>query len=103
MQRMVTNAAQNTSAESKPLGFPDLWTIAAIAIVATVITNVIHEGIGHGGVCVAIGPQPLALSTVHFECSADTRLVAAGGTVANLTFGALFFIAARAVKGSPSF
>jgi hypothetical protein len=102
MQRVVINAAPNMSAESRPQGLPDLWTLAATAVVATVITNVIHEGIGHGGVCVAIGAQPLALSTVHFECSADSRLVAAGGTLANLTFGTLFFIAARAVKGSPS-
>jgi hypothetical protein len=102
MQRMVTNSAKNTSAESRPLGLPDLWTIAAIGIVATVITDFIHEGIGHGGTCIATGAQPLALSTVHFECSAETRLVAAGGTLANLIFGALFCITARALKGSPS-
>jgi len=74
---------------------PDLVTIAAIAIAATVITDFIHEGIGHGGMCAATGGQPLVLSTVHFECSADTRMVAAGGTLANLIFGALFWVAAR--------
>jgi hypothetical protein len=77
---------------------PDRWTIAAIAIAATVIADFIHEGLGHGGMCVATGGQPLVLSTVHFECSADTRLVAAGGTLANLIFGALSWGAARAVK-----
>ena len=81
---------------------PDLLTIAAIAVVATVIANFIHEGLGHGGMCVATGGQPLAISTVHFECSADTRWVAAGGTLANLIFGALFWGAARAVKQSAS-
>ncbi|HEY6765081.1 MAG TPA: hypothetical protein VI386_09930 [Candidatus Sulfotelmatobacter sp.] len=79
---------------------PDLLTIAAIAIVATVIANFIHEAFGHGGMCLATGGQPLALSTVHFECSADSRLVAAGGTLANLIFGALFWAAAHAVKQS---
>lgn len=87
---------------SPPPSSLDLWTIAAIAIVATVITDVIHEGLGHGGACVATGAQPLVLSTVHFECSADTRWVAAGGTLANLIFGALFWAAARAVKQSAS-
>jgi hypothetical protein len=48
--------------------------------------------------CLATGGQPLALSTVHFECSADTRLVEAGGTLVNLAFGELFWVAARAVK-----
>src|SRR5882762_4705606 len=46
--------------------------------------------------------QPLVLSTVHFDCSADSRLVAAGGTLANLIFGALFWVAERAVKRSAS-
>ena len=79
---------------------PDPLTIVAIAVVATVIANVIHEGLGHGGMCVATGGQPLVLSTVHFECSADTRLVAAGGTLANLIFGTLSWLAMRAVKRS---
>jgi len=81
---------------------PDLLTIVAIAVVASVIANVIHEGLGHGGMCVVTGGQPLALSTVHFECSVETRLVAAGGTLANLVFGALSWLAARAVKQSAS-
>ena len=81
---------------------PDLLTIAAIAIAATVIADFIHEGIGHGGMCVVTGGQPLVLSTVHFECSADNRLVAAGGTLANLIFGALFWVAARAVRRTAS-
>ena len=44
---------------------PDLLTIAAIAIVATVTANFIHEGLGHGGMCVATGGRPLVLSTVR--------------------------------------
>jgi hypothetical protein len=102
MQRMLANASQNATAESAPrfrtAHQPDLLTTAAIAIAATVITNFIHEGLGHGGACLATGGQPLAISTVHFECSAETRLVAAGGTLANLISGALFWAAARAVK-----
>jgi hypothetical protein len=103
MQRMDANASKNATAESHPLREatkPDLLTVAAIAIAATVIADFIHEGLGHGGMCIATGGQPLALSTVHFECSADTRLVAAGGTLANLIFGALFWGAARAVSQS---
>lgn len=105
MQRMDANASKDATAESHPprlreANRPDLLTIAAIAIVATVIADFIHEGLGHGGMCVATGGQPLALSPVHFECSADTRLVAAGGTLANLIFGTLFWAAVRAVKQS---
>ena len=102
---MSANAAQDAPAESsrppsREATKPDLLTIVAIAIVAAVITDFIHEGLGHGGMCVATGGQPLVLSTVHFECSADTRLVAAGGTLANLIFGTLSWGAMRAVKQS---
>ena len=105
MRRMAANSAKEATAESNPprtreTTKPDLLTIAAIAIVATVIADFIHEGIGHGGMCVATGGRPLVLSTVHFECSRDTRLVAAGGTLANLIFGSLFWVATRAVKRS---
>ncbi len=102
---MAVNGARDKTEPNPPFpeaGRPDLLTIIAVAIVATVITNVIHEGLGHGGLCVATGLQPRVLSTVHFECSADTRLVAAGGTLANLLFGALFWGAARLVKQTAS-
>jgi hypothetical protein len=100
---MAASISNDAAAESNPprsleLTKPDRLTIAAIAIAATVIANFIHEGLGHGGMCIATGGQPLALSTVHFECSPDPRLVAAGGTIANLIFGTLFWGAARAMK-----
>jgi hypothetical protein len=102
---MSAYAAKDATAESnrppsREATKPDLLTIAAIAIVATVIADFIHEGLGHGGMCVATGGQPLVLSTVHFECSADTRLVAAGGTLANLIVGTLTWVAMGAVKQS---
>jgi hypothetical protein len=100
MQCMLGDLAKDVPIKSNSSRLLDLWTIAAIAISAAVITDVIHEGFGHGGMCVATGGRPLALSTVHFECSADTRLVAAGGTLANLIFGVVFLAAARAIKQS---
>lgn len=105
MQRMHSNPAKDAAAESnlppsRQATRPDLLTIVAVAIVAAVITDIIHEGLGHGGMCVATGGQPLVLSTVHFECSADTRLVTAGGTLANLIIGTLSWAAMRSVKQS---
>ena len=100
---MDASISKDAAAESNPPRSlestkPDLLTVAAIAIVATVIADFIHEGLGHGGMCIATGGQPLALSTVHFECNAETRLVAAGGTLANLIFGTLFWGTSRVVK-----
>jgi hypothetical protein len=95
MRRMPVNAAADMTGPHpstlRRATQPDSWTIAASAIVASVIGDVIHEGLGHGGMCAVTGGQPLALSTVHFDGSADTRLVAAGGALANLICGVLFW------------
>jgi hypothetical protein len=99
-QATISRVAGNLASMSSEGTRPDLLTIAAIAIAVTSIADVIHEGLGHGGMCIATGGQPLEISTVHFECSVDTRLVATGGTLANLIFGALFWLAARSVKQS---
>jgi hypothetical protein len=74
---------------------PDLLTLAALAVVAYAVANVVHEGLGHGGACVLVGGRPLVLSSMHFEGDTEglpdraDRLVAAGGTVANLVAAAL--------------
>jgi hypothetical protein len=67
----------------------DRLTLVAIAIVAYVLANVLHEGVGHGGACLLVGGRPLALSSVHFQCDDEARLVAAGGTLVNLAAGAI--------------
>ena len=74
---------------------PDPFTIASIGILAYMLGNVLHEGAGHGGACILVGARPLVLSSVHFECSAESRLVMAGGTIANFIAGALFFLLGR--------
>lgn len=104
MRRMIVDLAGNPKGSApSPLretSLPDLFTIGATAIAATVITGFIHEAIGHGGMCVADGGTPKVLSTVHFECSIETRLIAAGGTLANLIFGLLSWAVARTVSKS---
>jgi len=73
----------------------DVLTITAIAVFAYMLDNILHEGLGHGGACVVTGGQPLVISSVHFECSNDTLLVVAGGTLINLFAGAFFFLLGR--------
>jgi hypothetical protein len=74
---------------------PDSLTVGAIGILAYMFGSVLHEGVGHGGACLLVGAKPLALSSVYFECSLDTRLVLAGGTLMNLLAGAMFFTLGR--------
>src|SRR5437588_1114958 len=73
----------------------DGLTVGSISLLAYMLGNLLHEGAGHGGACLLSGAQPLVLSSVHFECSVDTRLVIAGGTLANFIAGALFFFLGR--------
>lgn len=79
-----------------------LPTVIAIAVVAYALTNVAHEGLGHGGMCVAMGGEPRVLNAVYFDCgrggvtAAGSRWISAGGTLTNLAFAALTALLLRA-------
>jgi len=81
----------------------DRWTVAAIAVVAYAVGNVVHEGLGHGGACVLVGGRPQELNAIFFECSVDGlppsagRWLAAGGSIANLIVAALAWVTLRAL------
>ena len=85
---------------AKPSGpsLPDLPTVTAIALVAYAASNVLHEAVGHGGACLALGGKPLVLSSVHFECGEQAmsalalRGVAAAGTIVNFIVGVLALV-----------
>jgi hypothetical protein len=80
----------------------DGLTVASIAVAVYVMSNILHEALGHGGACLATGGSVLVISTVHMECSAANRLVSAGGTLANLAAGLVFFAAGRAWRRGPA-
>ncbi len=88
----------NSLSERGAAGLADVWTVVAIAIVAAVAGDVIHEALGHGGACLLTGGHALGLSSVYFDCDRDTRVVAAGGTIANFVAGILCFAASRMVR-----
>jgi hypothetical protein len=81
----------NSTGADIPAADSDRLTVIAIAVVATICGDLIHEGLGHGGACLLTGGRPLAISTVHFACDRDSALVSAGGTIANLLAGVMFF------------
>lgn len=76
---------------------PDLPTVLAIAVVAYVLGKVVHEGLGHGSACVAVGAALRGWSTSWCDCVGDThwraRLVKAAGTLANLGAGTVLALA----------
>jgi hypothetical protein len=76
----------------------DVLTICAISIVAGILTNILHEGVGHGFVALLTGAQSGVLTTVAWSSAFDSRLVAAGGTLVNLAAALVFWIALRNAK-----
>jgi hypothetical protein len=69
----------------------DWLTVIAVAVVThAVAVVVVHEGLGHGGACLLVGCRPELLTTMQFQgdertvSSAGVRIIAAGGTLANL-------------------
>jgi hypothetical protein len=93
-------------------GAPDLdgATLAAVAIAAYALSNLVHEGLGHGGACLLAGGVPVSLDAVSFSCDGSSagasagRIVAAGGTLANLVVAAVTALALRSARaGWPAY
>jgi hypothetical protein len=73
----------------------DVPTVCAISLLAEILANVLHEGLGHAATARLTGAQSGVLTTVAWSSDFDSRLVAAGGTLANLTAAMVFWIALR--------
>jgi len=71
----------------------DLLTVSIVAALTYALGSIVHEGIGHGGACLIVGGIPRELSSMDFDCDVHglgavaEKIVAAGGTIANLVFG----------------
>jgi hypothetical protein len=70
-------------------------TLAAIGALACVLADMVHEAVGHGSASLLLSDPILSLSTVAIQNAAPSRIVAAAGTAANLTFGILSLLLLR--------
>ena len=75
-------------------------TISAISIIASILTNVLHEGVGHGLTALLIGAKSGVLTTVAWSSAFDSHLVEAGGTLVNLAAALLFWLLLRSTKNA---
>jgi hypothetical protein len=73
----------------------DVLTVCAISLVAEIVANVVHEGLGHAATALLTGTKSGVLTTVAWSSEFDSRLVAAGGTLANLAAAMVFWMALR--------
>jgi hypothetical protein len=97
MSETSISAAAPHRKEPSPIA-DDVLTICAISIVAGILTNILHEGVGHGLTALLTGAKSGVLTTVAWSSASDTRLVAASGTLVNLAAALVFWLALRSAK-----
>jgi hypothetical protein len=73
----------------------DTLTVCAISILAAMLASLLHEGVGHAAIALATGTKSGLLTAVAWSSEADSELVAAGGTLVNLTAGIVFWAVLR--------
>jgi len=73
----------------------DTVTIVSVALLAYMLANVLHEGAGHAGACLAVGGRVIHVSSVDMDCSVESRLVEAAGTLMNYLAAAVFLVLGR--------
>jgi hypothetical protein len=63
-------------------------TIISMAVIASAVATLLHEGVGHGVTAWLRGDMPTELTSNHLSTLRPDRWVDAGGTLVNLIFGA---------------
>jgi hypothetical protein len=64
-------------------------TIISMAVIASGVATLLHEGVGHGLVAWLRGDIPTELTSNHLSALRPDRWVDAGGTIVNLAVGAV--------------
>ena len=99
MDAIVTNGStQSVEAAVSSVRKDDLWTLAAFGVLAYMILNVLHEGLGHGGVAWLSGARQITVTSTYMEAGIDTRWILAAGTLVNLAFGVLGVAVLRGMR-----
>jgi len=70
-------------------------TIISMAIIASALATLLHEGVGHGVTAWIRGDIPTELTSNHLSTLHPDRWVDAGGTLVNLLAGSLALVASR--------
>jgi hypothetical protein len=77
----------------------DFLTLMALGILAFILADVTHEGLGHGLAIVTLGAKPVIFTTCYFGSQGSTtRWIPAAGGLANLCVGLLSFLSLRLVR-----
>jgi hypothetical protein len=80
----------------------DTLTIISIAVLACILQNILHEGLGHGLTAWLTGARLVTISTVAMQSDISTRWISANGTVVNLAVALILWLILRARPFSPT-
>ena len=77
------------------------WTknMPAVGIAAYMITDALHEIIGHGGICLLLGHHIDMLTSVYFKSHPGSAIVDISGPIINLLFAMLVHVFLTDRKG----
>lgn len=78
----------------------DALTICAIAAVASMLSDQLHEAVGHAAIALLSGGHSGVLSTVAWSSVYDSRLVEAGGTLVNVAAGIACWLVLRSARNT---
>ncbi|HTT61766.1 MAG TPA: hypothetical protein VMG35_07990 [Bryobacteraceae bacterium] len=70
----------------------DKLTVIATSVVAYIVQDVLHEGLGHAVTAWLSGAHKITISTVAMQSDIETRWISASGTLVNLVFAAIFWL-----------
>lgn len=94
----ATATGREAAASTTLFAKDDFWTLAAFGVLAYMISSVLHEGLGHGGMAWLSGARQITVASTYMDAGFDTRSILAAGTVANLVFGVLGLIVLRTIR-----
>ena len=75
----------------------DLFTVAALGVLAMCLVTFAHEAAGHGGACLLLGGHIRLLTSSVFRCDVSSKWVDAGGPAMNLICGLLALSARKLI------
>lgn len=86
----------------------NLLIVASITIIAYLFTQIIHEGLGHGGMALLFGAKIIQVTNTTLEYDptgislSASRIIAAAGTLANVIVGvfALWYLRSASIKSA---
>lgn len=73
----------------------DALTIISLAILACILQDILHEGLGHGLTAWLSGARLVTISTVAMQSDISTRWISANGTLVNLIVAAIIWLILR--------